>query len=525
MLIKINKSRVLPLFIQVASLIFLYFILYKLFMPRILAFGCFDDCFAISSGNFLNEGKGLYSDIFYNHQLLLPYLSSWIQNFFNPINVFELILRHRQVMLLLSFVFNLILILRFRAIALLFAIFYETSKFYFFGDRFLAETLIIYPIIYMALLCIQKIRNIPVKNFDYLIVGVFVWFTFFMREPYVPLILFLYLILLIGKGGAKFKIISVLITSLLTLITLTLVNINDMYYALYTFNQQAIINQEYASSNLLGLGILRIFLYPVIVFIQGETNFMRYYLIGAVGILLASVFYYFQKFKDLKLPVFIFISLGLAAIRFVNPGQIFYEAYRQLIWNGLLIISILSLAFLFKEKNRKLSFLILSFFSIFWLYLLINKDSYIFSRADPQFDVVTYYGRYMEIGSVVKDISDKDDTFFADGAEELLYWSTGLKSSYKYSMYTAQMPSLEKFRKERDAMFLKSPPDFYYYFCKTDKSPAYHLEKKYRKEYTQLLSTEGKPSCLFVHKNKLQAISQEKRSKIEEWGYKFPSNI
>ena len=514
----INKTRILNLALSLAVLTFIYFILYKLYIPRIASFGCFDDCLSISAGYFINEGKQIYTDVFYNHQLFMPYLSSLIQTFFNPQSVFELLLRHRQIILFLSFIFNVILILRFGHIAFLFAIFYETSKFYFFGDRFLAEGLVVYPLVYMALLFFGKLKKIPVKKFDFVAIGFFTWFVLFAREPYVPLALFLYVILLFGKDNLRPKLVSILIVFLMSIATLSLVNLSDMFYSLYTFNQQTIIKSEYSESGLTGLGILKIFFYPFIVFVEGKINFLRFYLIGTVSILFVSMIYYFYKTKDIKLPVFIFAILGFSAVRFVTPGQVFYEAYRQLIWHGLLIVSILYLFFFMKDKYKKVSAILLTAFILCWIFLLANKNSYIFGNSDPHFLLITNYGRYIQVGEAVKTLSKAKDTLFVEAAEELMYVSSKSKSSYKYSMYTSFMPMFEKYTKAREEMFEKNPPDFYYDFCKDAKIPTYRLEEKFRTNYHQL-SEDGKPSCLFIHKGKLKELSPEKIDKLREWRF------
>src|SRR3989344_9397687 len=83
-------------------LLVLYMFLYQLYIPRIAAFGCFDDCFNYMGGYFILNGKQLYSQIFFNHQPLMAYISYLIQLFTQPTNIFELLLRHRQFVLLFS---------------------------------------------------------------------------------------------------------------------------------------------------------------------------------------------------------------------------------------------------------------------------------------------------------------------------------------------------------------------------------------------------------------------------------------
>lgn len=518
----INKYQKHPLIYQLFILCFLYLFLYKILIPRVLAFGCFDDCFAITSGYFISNGKKLYTDIFYNHQLILPYLSSLIQLYFKPQNLYELILRHREVMLGLSFILNSLLLVRFGGKMLIWAIFFELSKFYFFGDRFLAEGIVVYPIIYLALLTIEKVKYKKLFKFDYIVSGIFAYLVFFMREPYIPLTLFLLFAVFYGKENIRVKILTFIFLTVISLLTLSLFNLTDIFYALYKFNQITIISGEYAQSHLQGIGILRIFLYPFLIFFDGKWNFIHIYLTSGVSILFLLIAIYFYNTKKNILPILFFLSLGLATIRYVSPDQIYFESYRLLIWHGLLLAFILSMIFILKYKY-KIVFYLLSIFTLFWVSILINKDSYLLHKPDPQFDLLTNYGRIMQVGETVKKISNKNDTFFSDGADELTHWSTGLPSSYRYSMYSAQMPQIEKFRIERNNMFLKNPPDFYYDFCLTNNRPKYSLGE-FLKLYSNL-NLYNNPSCLFVRKAKLPEITDIQWGKIKEWGFEKPPSI
>src|SRR5260221_6510528 len=95
------------------GLLTIFFVfLYKIYIPRIAAFGCLDDCFNYGAGFFLTKGKHLYSDIFFNHQPFAAYISASIQTITKPENIYALLLRHRQFILLFAFLCDALLILR-----------------------------------------------------------------------------------------------------------------------------------------------------------------------------------------------------------------------------------------------------------------------------------------------------------------------------------------------------------------------------------------------------------------------------
>jgi len=185
-------------------LIVFYFFLYKLYIPRISAFGCFDDCFNFLGGYFLLHGKSLYSQIFFNHAPFMAFISAFIQYFFHPINLYDLILRHRQFILAFGFFMNFILFLRFGLPFIGFTLFYEITKFYIFGDRFLGEGVVVYPIIYLAGVILEKYNNKNLIAIDYLLITIFSWFIIFTRETFVPLVAGFWVILLLDNYKNKY---------------------------------------------------------------------------------------------------------------------------------------------------------------------------------------------------------------------------------------------------------------------------------------------------------------------------------
>src|SRR3989344_1885928 len=128
------------LFVYILIFFLTHFVLYR----KIGAFGCFDDCPNIMAGWFLLKGRVLYEQIFYNHQPLIVYFSELIQWITSPKSLYQLVLFHRLFLYLFSFCFGILLVIRFRLKGFLFLLLYETTKYYFFGDRFLAEAFIVY---------------------------------------------------------------------------------------------------------------------------------------------------------------------------------------------------------------------------------------------------------------------------------------------------------------------------------------------------------------------------------------------
>ena len=195
------KRYLLPILLLL--LVVFYGVLYKIYIPRVNAFGCFDDCFNFMGGYFLLHGKRLFSEIFYNHNPLMAYVSFLVQYFSHPQSLYELVLRHRQFLLLFSFTISVLLTVRFRLKAFMFIIMYELTKFYLFGDRFLAEAFVIYPLVYLLGLAWDKFNKIKLNKTDYILAAIFSWFIIFAREPVVPAVLLLFGFIIYSKKWKK----------------------------------------------------------------------------------------------------------------------------------------------------------------------------------------------------------------------------------------------------------------------------------------------------------------------------------
>src|SRR5689334_16123709 len=139
-----KRDRIL--FWLAALLVFAFFSLatYRVY-GRIGAFGCGDECINYTAGHFLLQGKRLYSEIFFNRQPFMAYLSTWVQWIARPSTLYKLVLVHRICIALYSLTMGGLLIWRFRWAGLLFLTLYEGTKFYLYGYQFIAEALVVYP--------------------------------------------------------------------------------------------------------------------------------------------------------------------------------------------------------------------------------------------------------------------------------------------------------------------------------------------------------------------------------------------
>lgn len=487
--------------------------IYKMYMLRVNAFGCFDDCFNIIGGYWITQGKVIYADFFFNHHPGMAVISAGIQLITNPINMYELILRHRQFVFLFGFLMYMGLISRFRWPVVGFMLLYETTKFYLFGDRFLAEGIIVYPLIYLTGLLMYQWQQKQLFLWDYVIAACCTWFVLFMREPYNPLVLCMFLLLIWGKVRERNTQWGIGIFGILTVVTVMLLPFNDFLFNVFTINSQVFRGEIQQA----GIGsIVQAFFYPFSVYTGGVWNVFRISLVGVTTVFLFTMVATLIYRRNVQI-ILVLLVLGLANLRFTPPGYLFYEAFHMLPWYGILLFSTWMLV---AGLRKRVQIIVLMVLLGLYGYFIASPDTFLRDKLNPHEEFMMQYSAYASYGEAVRLLSRNGDTLFVDGFDELIHWQAKLPSPYRYNWYTSVMPHLPVYAKARDAMFTKNPPTFYYGSCPGNKTSYQLLPETVKNSYQQLTIFE-KPSCLYINKNKLPAITEEQWQRVKELGYEM----
>ena len=500
-LMRTLSVRLLLIFLLVPLWIFLR----SVYRDRIAAFGCFDDCLPIMAGYFIESGKKLYSQIYFNHQLMPAYISAVIQILTKPASLYMLMYEHRMVLIYFFMLADVLLVLRFGLVGFGFALLYETTKGFLFGDRFLAESMIIYPLVYLFGIAWELMRGKKISPLDVWISTNLTWFVVFSREPYVPLAILLFSTIVWYVRKTIWGRWAIILFILMSLGTVLLNSPADFWFNVVTINVVAAGSNEIASSHLLGSGMLRVIFYPFLVFFTGTWSIFRWIEIVISALYLTfSAFLIFTNKKFLKPVLFSFILLAFANLRIVPPGQQYYEAFHHIEWYGIAIMSVL---FLIQEQILTKRLRIIGIFGIvvftgLVLYALVVPGSYLHEKVDRQSEFNTNYAQVYIVGEVIRLLSDKQDTVFLDEWEDLIYWQSKLYSPYRYSWYTSNMPNFEIYRRARDDMFAHTPPTFYFGKCAGMAGEAVSLPQSVQSLYVRLLQS-GRPSCVWVRKEKI----------------------
>lgn len=451
----------------------------------------------------------------------IPWLSFLTQKYYTAVNIYDLVLLHRKVILVIAFVLDFFIIVRFRWQGLLFVILFELTKFYFFGDRFLGESIAVYGAVYLLGLLLVKLYEKKLYVVDYISAGFFAWLIIIMREPYIPLALFSYLSIMWGKIH-KQQIYSLIVFLLLLGIVALHTHISAFVFNDIMINSTTQFSSQADEIELFGIGVFPIFLYPLFIFSYGVFNHIRLYeiLLSVVFLTAAGIEIYKRRRSWISIAL-IFFLLGLANLRLAPPGTVYFESFHQLIWYGMFLFSIIFLCSSVFKKLKIVGAVLLGTLLLGWSMVVFGPSSYIYDKIDLQEQLLTNFGTIMNVGTVIKDLSQPSDTVFTDKGEDMIIWQSGLSTPYPYVWYTSVMPSIPLYRDARTTMFRENPPTFYYDFCTKEAPYNSSLPQSVKSKYQQLYEN-GKPSCLYVLKTKIPEVTQEKWERANKGFFSLP---
>ena len=96
------------------------------------------------------------------------------------------------------------------------AIFYALVGPYVFANRFLSEAMIASPLGYMTMLMLLPLLKRKIYQLEIPVSAFLTWFVIFSREPFVPVALALFAILLYQSKSRKNAFISLILFVLMT---------------------------------------------------------------------------------------------------------------------------------------------------------------------------------------------------------------------------------------------------------------------------------------------------------------------
>lgn len=485
------------------------------------AFRFFDEENNIVAGYFLTTGKHLYSDIFMNHNPLPIFISAGIQETLRITTLFELVKYHRMFMIGFALCANSILLIRFRHKAFLFIFVYEFLKFYLSGQMFLAEGMIAYPLAYMVLLLTTTgLVHKKISNLDLTISSCCFIFIALSREPYVPVTLVIFGLILFFTHSRKMALYAGIISLVLIGMFMLQFDLSEYY------KQVVLLNRALAKGDLKDQGNLQMY--------SGLLQLFQYVIVGMkldkpVYIVLSAVsaaFLYLvgRKTHSLKgvgqwlFLVIVFGILFLAGIRNYSAGSEWYGMYRSIPYIAILLAFVSSIA-----SAR----LIVTLLCFTLGVAIFHPRSHFREKRINADEYYIQYSRTNQTGQVINLLCSKyphSCTLHIDDIDVYPYWITKKPPSYQYIFYYPVNKAYLDYKQIHLKALLDSPPIIYYDgSCMVDPT---HLPKSLESQFVFLrefsLDTgKEKQACIAVNRKLLPYIDDDIKSAISKHNLKF----
>lgn len=461
------------------------------------------DNFAI--GKYLLKEEIIYEDIITNHQPLTYILSAAVQKIRPSNTTFSLLVNHRMALFFWTSIWALVLVWYFGLGGFLAVIIFELTKSDMFGNLFLAESMVAYPLLFITGIFLQ---NTHLEKLTLIILGISFTVVLFTLSPIWPALLLLMLLLIYKlKNQPQKKFIYIALGILIvTLFVAKFSSISGYIQQTIFINLTYTIPQyhdgTYKESWV--ATIFKSFITPVFSFTKDATSVI--WIIRVLTLMLVvNIVLLIRKDKK-KLALTVLFLLGLSNIRFIYPGDNPYNSFHLIPWYSLFIFVTVMLAI--KQKKIVNVALIVIVLMISLRYGVNN----LFVKKDMQIEYTTNYSTHTDIGQIIGIMKNSKDTLFVSPNAWLVYWQSDVSHLPKLYGYYTWMSGIPRFHTKITESFEKNPPTFFY--CENCKGLDLG---KYLSKY-QEIKRNGMNANLFVINEKIKGLTDAQKEQLKFYG-------
>ncbi|OGE28137.1 hypothetical protein A2867_01120 [Candidatus Daviesbacteria bacterium RIFCSPHIGHO2_01_FULL_40_11] len=429
-----------------------------------LSFPFVDEQYNFAIGKYLTKGEILYDDIITNHQPITHILSALVQEVKNPNTTFSLLVAHRVAVAIWSGIWALVIVTYFGIGGFLFVVLYELTKSYMFGNLFLAESIVVYPLLFIVgVVLYRKTLN----KLTLIILGISLTLTFFTLGPIWPALAFLGSLLIFQlKNYSKQKLLYLFLAILAVAFLVGKYSSFTGYIYNYLFLNFVYTIPAYHASYYREpwiATILKAFASPLFSFIRTDVTSILWIIRLLSIMLIINIIYLIQRGK-LRWALMLVVLLGLSNIRFVSPGVGSYGGFHLLPWYSVLIfVSLLVSTEQFKQNvGRLFKIITIVIITASFLAGLSYAKEALFVKSDLQKEYTTNYSTHTDIGQIINIMKNPEDTLFVSPDAWLVYWQSDTHHPPKLFGYYAWTSGIPEFHKKIHELFNKNPPTFFY---------------------------------------------------------------
>lgn len=466
----------------------------------------------VVTAKYMLGGEKFYGSIFSQHQPVAYIASEGIQKFVTSDSIFVLIKRHREFMIAWSMLWAVFLVWRFGLWEIPAVLTIEISKIFLLGNLFLAESLSIYPIIYLTGIIFTEEK---IKKFEKFFIGIIFGLLIFLLSPIWPLLAGIGVVLIFQKRKEIKKFIAPVLLGFLTVFLAVSFFVSWPGY----FKDAIVFNSKYYIP--LNGDQLSIYTIPKSFFsfvLAITDNSFNTPILGIIkGV---SIFYIFGLIvliskKYWKLALITFFLLGFSNIRFITPGMDYYRGFHLIIWFSILISSTVYIFYFISKKIGNYLPLFLVSIPIFIIAFVFSRKT-LFVKRNVLNDYYINYSAYVDAGSVIAQLKRPGDTLFVVPDDSLIYWQSGIARFSPYVVYYQYMNNVPYVVQDLQKRFENNPPAFFYCRCEGDPDM-----QNYLKNYTPILK-DKKNIWLYILKTRIEPLTGEQKAYFDYYRYSFP---
>lgn len=479
-----------------------------------------DEQYNFAIGKYLSKGEILYDDIITNHQPITHIFSALVQIVRDPNTTFSLLVNHRVAMAFWSGSWALLLIANFGTGAFLYVILYELTKSYMFGNLFLAEAMVVYPLSFLVGIVIYRKK---LNKVSLIMLGVSIALVLFILGPVWPVLAFLVILIILrlksySKKDLLYPALGGLIIFFLVLkFTSVPGYLHNYLYINYAYTVPEYHKLYYQEPWM--VTILKSFFTPVFAFTTSNTNPILW-VIRLLSVSLVLSLVYLVKTRKTIQAFIVIVLLGLCNIRFIYPGSGSYEGFHLLPWYSVFLFVVITNALQQFRQNRNL------LFRIFTVMIMVTAlfvsaryavDMFL-NKKNLQEEYTINYSTHTDIGQIISIMKDPKDTLFTTPDNWLVYWQSNASHISKLFGYYPWMVSVPELHENFLETFTRTPPTFFY--C--ENCSGLDLGQ-FLKSYKQVIKN-GEKTNLYVLPYRIDNLTKKQREQLKFYGINKPQN-
>lgn len=495
----------------VLVVIFYFFQLYRATVNYAQTENFADENDHMIGGYFISKGKQLYKDMSVVHQPLSYYLSATVQKLTKSNSIFLFVKHQREMVWAYSLFWNVLYFVFFGKILLIFTLIFELSKYWFLGNLVLAESLAVYPLVFLFGMVIKKcILDSRLRPIDVVAFSIATFTAVFLLLQIWPAIFALNLILLIANRKEKrlilWQIVPFLIlTGILFLVVPFSNYVQEVF--IYNFRYYFPVMDKINTQS----GYIKMALLPFTSFHSNPNSMELITIILLITYLLLA----YAAWKNKKLLAFLLIVLCLV-ISNTRDNTIGFTNFHLLPWIGSFIfIPIMLFPLLIKKTKKFPQYLSVVVVVGIFLGIVLYINTIAKTPFNDKKNVMTEndinYHDINKYGLAIRAVKSPGDRLISMSGNLIHVVSETDLITRQIHYYTWQY-SIPGTKERLLDIFQHDPPEFF--VAETIRSFPQFIKPYVISKYVQVYH-QGKLAGLFILKSKVKKITEKQWENFE----------